>query len=102
MARFRHLAFAFTLAFVLAIGQYAGAVHALGHATEQMSHKPGSPAKIACDQCFACSQLSGGAPTVPVVHPAPAACAENPAAAFTPIALAATVVFLSRAPPVLA
>ncbi|HET9652626.1 MAG TPA: hypothetical protein VFP36_10560 [Usitatibacter sp.] len=101
MRKLRRFHLAVFLAVALALGQYAAALHALGHATEQLSQKPGTPAKIGCDQCFACSQLSGGAPSAPVVLPAQAA--ESPEIAVE-IACSpglTRVVFLSRGPPVL-
>jgi len=92
----------FFLALALALGQYAGLLHALGHATEQLSQKPGTPAKVACDQCFACSQLSGSVPHVPAVLPAPDVCEAHPSFVNATLAAITSVVFHSRAPPVLA
>jgi hypothetical protein len=101
MNRLRTLGTAFALAFVLALGQYTGLVHALGHATEQLTQKGGAPAKLACDQCFACSQLSGAA-AVPLLAFAPPLQATRPLQADAPCApRPARVVFRSRAPPVL-
>jgi len=101
MDRIRSLSTAFFLAFVLAVGQYAGALHALGHASEQLSQKSGTPVKVACDQCFTCSQLSGAASTAPVafVPPLEAAAPLHAAVAGAPVAT--RVVFRSRAPPVI-
>jgi hypothetical protein len=99
----KHLYAVFFLALALALGQYAGLLHGLGHATEQLSHKPGTPAKVACDQCFACSQLSGGgAQHVPAVHPACDAHDAHPLFVHAALELVTSVVFHSRAPPVLA
>src|SRR5712664_992038 len=72
MIRMRRIASAFWLALALVIGQQAAALHALGHATEQLSRKPDSaPAPSTCDQCFACSVFSGAvgatAPAIPAV-----------------------------------
>jgi hypothetical protein len=97
----KHLYSAFLLALALALGQYAGLLHGLGHASEQLSQKPGTPAKVACDQCFACAQLSGGAPSMPAVHEPPAAHEAHAILRHVAASLAATVVFHSRAPPVL-
>ena len=98
----KHLYAAFFLALALALGQYAGLLHGLGHATEQLSQKPGTPAKVACDQCFACSQLSGGVPHVAAVQPAPDAREAHPSFINATLAAITSVVFRSRAPPVLA
>jgi hypothetical protein len=101
MSRFRSIYLACLLGVALVLGQHAGLLHGLGHATEQLSHKPGTPAKVACDQCFACSQLSAGAPSTPPVCPA-AQAHDAPYSAALPLwALAVDVVFHSRAPPVL-
>lgn len=97
----RSVATAVLLALVLVLGQHAGLLHALSHATEQISSK-GAPAKVACDQCFACSQLSGG--VAPSVHALPPDDVERaaPAQAGHAVRLPdAVVYFLSRAPPVL-
>lgn len=91
----------FFLAFVLVLGQHAGLLHALGHATEQLTQKPGAPAKVACDQCFACSQLSGGTPSMPTVQEPPREPESHSILQHVAASLAATVVFRSRAPPVL-
>lgn len=89
------------LGVALALGQYAGLLHGLGHAAEQLSQKPGTPAKVACDQCFACSQLSGGAPALPALPVPPARHEVLALPQHVAATLAATVVFHSRAPPVL-
>jgi len=91
------------LALALAVGQHAAAVHELGHATEQLSHKKGSkPAPLTCDECFACATLSGAVgaslPSVPEVvtdNARPVVSLElgTPAAA--------RLAFRSRAPPLL-
>lgn len=97
----RSAATAVLLALVLVLGQHAGLLHGLSHAAEQMSSK-GAPAKLACDQCFACSQLSGG--VAPSVHALPLDDVEAgaPAPAGHAVRLPdAIVFFLSRAPPVL-
>lgn len=101
MRGLRRLSFAFLIAVALALGQYAAALHALGHATEQLSQKPGTPAKIACDQCFTCSQLSGGAPSTPPVLPAQRAESHGTVLDTACGPSITRVVFLSRGPPVL-
>ena len=101
MVRFRAFLLPLFVAAAVALGQYAGALHALGHATEQLSQKPGSPAKLACDQCFACSQLSSGATSLPPALPAQSAASEAPARVAVASRSVTRVVFLSRAPPVL-
>lgn len=101
MRALRHLYTVFLLGLALALGQYAGLMHGLGHATEQLSHKPGTPAKVVCDQCFACAQLPGAAPSMPAVPEPPGEHASHPILHHLAVSLAATVVFHSRAPPVL-
>lgn len=101
MRRLRSLLFAFSLAAALALGQYAALLHGLGHATEQLSQKPGTPAKVACDQCFTCSQLSSGAASTASALPAPEAHAEQPLSDGACGPSVTRVVFLSRGPPVL-
>ena len=101
MRALRHLYAVLLLGLALALGQYAGLLHGLGHATEQLSHKPGTPAKVVCDQCFACSQLPGAAPSIPAVHEPPRGHQSHPILHDLAVSLAATVVFHSRAPPVL-
>ena len=97
----RSAATAVLLALVLVLGQHAGLLHGLSHATEQISSK-GAPAKVACDQCFACSQLSGGlAPTVHALPPADAAPTMPVQAGHAARLPDAVAFFLSRAPPVL-
>ena len=101
MRSLRSLLFAFSLAAALALGQYAALLHGLGHATEQLSQKPGAPAKIACDQCFTCSQLSSAAPTMASAFIAPQADAVLSPREGTCGPSVTRVVFLSRGPPVL-
>ena len=102
MKALRRLGFALWLAFALVAGQHAAALHALGHASDTLSHKQDSkPAPAKCGECFACAQLAGGAaataPSVP-----PVSC-DVPVFAFlergapSSIALA----YRSRAPPAL-
>ena len=101
MRALKHFYAVLLLGLALALGQYAGLLHGLGHATEQLSHKPGTPAKVVCDQCFACSQLSGAAPSMPAVPLPPHEHEALPILHHLAVALATTVVFHSRAPPVL-
>ena len=103
MTRMRRIASAFWLALALLVGQQASALHALGHATEQLSRKHDStPAPSTCDQCFACAELSGAVgatiPSVPAViadNSQPFAVIEQGAPAVLRLA------FRSRAPPAL-
>jgi hypothetical protein len=71
MIRIRRVAATLFLALAVLLGQHAAALHGLGHATEELSRKQGSLPPHACDQCFACAQLAGGAtpalPTIPAV-----------------------------------
>ncbi len=101
MRRLRALYMPLLLALALALGQYAGLLHGLGHATELLSHKSGTPLKVVCDECFACSQLSGAPPSVPAVPQASQHPEAHPILHDLAVSLAATVVFHSRAPPVL-
>ena len=90
------------LALALVLGQQAVALHALGHATEQLSQKKSKPAPVSCDECFACATLSGamGAtiPQVPVI-------VADSLRVISPLhrdaSVAARLAFHSRAPPVL-
>jgi hypothetical protein len=67
MRGMRRFASAFWLALALLLGQHASLVHALGHATEQISKKKDSkPAPASCDQCFAFAELSNAIGTAPV------------------------------------
>jgi hypothetical protein len=101
MTRFRRFAYILWFAAALLVGQQAAALHALGHATEQLSQKhDGKRAPATCDQCFACAELSGAvgasAPQVPAItagasHRFPSC----DGGASTPSRLA----FRSRAPP---
>jgi len=64
MRSLRHLAFAFSLALALLVGEHAGLLHELGHGFDRI-HAPSkdkTPASDTCDKCFAYSQLSGPAP----------------------------------------
>jgi hypothetical protein len=101
MRRLRQLFLAFGLAAALALGQYAALLHGLGHATEQLSQKPGTPAKVACDQCFTCAQLSSGAPSVPLLLAAPTGDSVHASSDASCAPSATRVVFHSRGPPVL-
>jgi hypothetical protein len=101
MKSLRHIGFLLCLAFALAIGQQGALLHALGHATEQVQKGDSKPAKAACDQCALAGQPWGtaaaGMPPIPVTSGAIAAMAfvERVAPARS------SIVFLSRAPPVL-
>ncbi len=101
MRGIRSFLLTWSLAAALVLGQYAALLHGLGHATEQLSQKPGTPAKTGCDQCFTCSQLSSGAPSVAPLVVAPTVDAVH-GSFEAPCGRSVTrVVFLSRAPPVL-
>ena len=101
MKSLRRLAFALAVALALLFGQQAAALHDLGHAVNQISHKGSAPAST-CDQCFACAQLSGAVgtslPVVPEValeRGAPVDCSREGFVAAPRFA------FLSRGPPAL-
>jgi hypothetical protein len=103
MKAFRRVASIFWIALALVVSQQAAALHDLGHATGQLTHKqdsktPGST----CEQCFACAELSGAVGnTVPEL---PAVVTTPPRALAAPEAGAAATLRLayrSRAPPTL-
>ena len=100
MKALRRIALAFAVALALLFGQQAAALHDLGHAVGQLSHKgSGSPGST-CDQCFACAQLSGAVgtslPVVPTVALGHCAPAESPR---KDVFAAPRFAFLSRGPP---
>jgi hypothetical protein len=101
MRPIRRLASILWLALALLVGQQAAALHDLGHATGQLTHKQDSnKAPLSCDHCFACAELSGAVgasvPELPVVA------ASTPRAAeplFLGAASPARLAYRSRAPP---
>ena len=101
MKALRRLGFALWLALAVVAGQQLAVLHALGHASESLSQKDPKQAPSKCGECFACSQLAAGAattvPDVPLV--------ECGIATTTLVAkgqdVAASVPYLSRAPPIL-
>jgi hypothetical protein len=103
MRPIRRLATILWLALALLVGQQAAALHDLGHATGQLSHKQDStPGSSTCDQCFACAQLAGAVGTTPPsfgaldASHAPAQCILRQGVDSAP-----RLAFRSRAPPVL-
>jgi NaMN:DMB phosphoribosyltransferase len=102
MKLLRRIGFILGLALVVAMGQQAGLLHGLAHASERMSQKQGAPAvPPACDQCALFAQLDGMAstPVPPLPEVATHAVVVTREERSQPTA--APVVFLSRAPPVL-
>ena len=101
MKPIRRLASILWLALALLVGQQAAALHDLGHATGQLSHKQDSKTPPGtCDQCFACAELSGAVGVTVPVLPVVAACtprAADPVA--TGVASPARLAYRSRAPP---
>ena len=98
----RRIGFLLGLALIVAMGQQAGLLHGLAHATERMSQKQDAPAvPPACEQCALFAQLDGmasaGLPPLPAMASHAVAVVHEERS--RPIA--APVVFLSRAPPVL-
>jgi len=90
------------LAIALALGQQAGLLHGLAHASERIAQKQDSkPASPLCEQCGLCAQLDGaaacGLPDLAAVEGS----VDAPAFSALPAPASTTVVFLSRAPPVL-
>ena len=98
----RRIGFLLGLALIVAMGQQAGLLHGLTHATERLSQKQDAPAvPPACEQCALFAQLDG-MPSVGLL-PLPAMATHTVAVtrAERSLPVAAPVVFLSRAPPVL-
>jgi hypothetical protein len=100
----RRTGFLLWLTVAMAMGQQALLLHGLAHAREKISQtqkQDAPPASPVCDQCGLYAQLSGMAPTgvpaLPALSPAPVAVALDERS----VPVAAPVVFLSRAPPVL-
>ena len=103
MRSIRRLASILWLALALLVGQQAAALHDLGHATGQLTHKQDSnTAPASCDQCFACAELSGAVGiTVPDVLVV-AACTPRAAEPLDQsVASPARLAYRSRAPPAL-
>ena len=103
MTPVRRLAAAFWLALALLVGQQAAALHDLGHATGQLSHKQDStPGSSTCDQCFGCAQLAGAVGTTPPSFSAlDASHAPAQRVLHRGVDSAPRLAFRSRAPPVL-
>lgn len=101
MRSIRRLASILWLALALLVGQQAAALHDLGHATGQLSHKQDSKnPSSTCGECFACAELSGAVGVTVPVLPVVAAC--TPRAADPIISSAASparLAYRSRAPP---
>ena len=103
MKALRRLGFALWLALALVVGQQAAALHALGHATESLSHKQDQkqPAQSKCGECFVCSQLgAGAATTIPEVPLVECGVATQVASAVGAHA-APILAYLSQGPPTL-
>ena len=103
MRSIRRLASILWLALALLVGQQAAALHDLGHATGQLTHKQDSnTSHSTCDQCFACAELSGAVGVTVPVLPVVAACTPLAAEPLTPgVASPARLAYRSRAPPTL-
>ncbi len=101
MRSIRRLASILWLALALLVGQQAAALHDLGHATGQLSHKQDSKTSPAsCDQCFACAELSGAVGVTVPVLPVVAACTPRAADPLTRgVASPARLAYRARAPP---
>jgi len=71
MKSLRRLGFLLTLALALCLGQYAAAIHDLGHATSQIHKQDSKPGSSKCDECGLFAELSGAmgaqAPVAPFV-----------------------------------
>lgn len=103
MKPIRRLASILWLALALLVGQQAAALHDLGHATGQLSHKQDSKAPSStCGQCFACAELSGAVGVTVPVLPSVAACTPRAADPVSSgVASPARLAYRSRAPPAL-
>ena len=101
MRSIRRIASILWLALALLVGQQAAALHDLGHATGQLSHKQDSnTSHSTCGQCFACAELSGAVGVTVPALPRVAACtprAADPVASG--VASPARLAYRSRAPP---
>ena len=99
----RRLVSVLWLALALLVGQQAAALHDLGHATGQLSHKQDSrPGSSTCDECFACAQLAGAVgATPPALHVLDASHAPAQCALPRGVEAAPRLAFRSRAPPVI-
>jgi hypothetical protein len=98
----RRIGFLLGLALIVAMGQQAGLLHGLAHATERMSQKQGTPAvPPACEQCALFAQLDGMPSAALPPLPEMATTAIVVALNERSLPAAAPVVFRSRAPPVL-
>lgn len=101
MDRLKNFALTLFLALAVLAGQQAVLRHGLSHATEQLSRQQdGKTRPAACDLCFHCAQLSGGAaaggiPEMPLLEACVQVARSAPAAAPAYRFLA----FDSRAPP---
>jgi hypothetical protein len=101
MRALHRLAFAFSLAFALLLGEHAGLLHELGHGFQRI-HAPSrekSPVHDACDKCFTFSQLSGPAPGALATLALVAAANELPRFVAIPAPSRTVVASRSRAPP---
>jgi len=103
MRSIRRLASILWLALALLVGQQAAALHDLGHATGQLSHKQDSKTpSTSCDQCFACAELSGAVGVTVRQVPVVAACTPRAAEPVDiGVASPARLAYRSRAPPAL-
>ena len=101
MSSIRRIAKVVWFALALLVGQQAAALHDLGHATGQLTHKQDSNTTPAsCDQCFACAELSGAVGVTAPVLPLVAACAPRAADPLqSGVASPARLAYRSRAPP---
>jgi hypothetical protein len=101
MTRFTRIASAFWLALALLLGQQAAALHALTHATEQLSQKKDSQhLPASCDKCFACAELSGAVgPSIPSIAVLDCDASVHHAFAERLAASAPRLAYRSQAPP---
>ena len=91
------------LAFALVLGQQVGALHNLAHTFERISAGQDQqlPGANHCDECSACSQLSGAVASSCLEFRVPAAQHHFALFSSTPAASRLVVASRSRAPPIL-
>ncbi len=100
MKYLRRLFLAFGLALALALGQQAAALHALGHAADDLAQQDSAPAPFKCADHSLFASFAGAMGAEPPVAPFMATVALAERANPQPLAwLAARYSYLSRAPP---
>lgn len=100
MKNLRRLFLAFGLALALALGQQGAALHALGHAADELAQQDSTPAPSKCADHSLFASLAGAVGAEPPVAPFMATAALVQRADPQPLAwLPSRYSYLSRAPP---